>query len=164
MYAPFEELDPEACLALLRTQSIGRLAISRPGAPPHLVPVNFTVLRRSVVFRTAPGTKLDLLVNEPVSFEVDSWDARTRTGWSVVVEGLAYEASDREMEIEDDLHLDSVAEQQNSRWVRLMPESITGRRIAGEFAASEPPVLVADPGLQQWHGGRTDRWVSPRRP
>jgi len=164
MTAPFEELDPEACLALLRSKSIGRLAISRPGAAPHLVPVNYTVLRRSIVFRTAPGTKLDLLVKEPVSFEADSWDTRARTGWSVVVEGLAYEASDREMEIEDDLHLDSVAERQNSRWARLMPESITGRRIAGEFAAPEPPVLVADPGLEEWHGGGTDRWVSPPRP
>lgn len=139
MSAPFEDLDPETCLGLLREQSIGRLAISRPDAAPHLVPVNYTVLSRSIVFRTTPGTKLDLLVTEPISFEVDHWDATGRTGWSVVVQGLAYEASDREMEYEH-LSLDSVAEQQHSRWVRLVPDVITGRRIVRVPTTSTGPV------------------------
>jgi nitroimidazol reductase NimA-like FMN-containing flavoprotein (pyridoxamine 5'-phosphate oxidase superfamily) len=157
MDAPFEELDPQTCLSLLREQSIGRLAISRPDAPPHLVPVNYSMLRRSIVFRTTPGTKLDLLVTEPVSFEVDHWDAEGRTGWSVVVEGLAYEASDREMEYEG-VALDSPAEQQHSRWVRLVPDVITGRRVSGERYRWRPPVLIPDPGLGEWHGGGGDRW------
>ena len=156
MNAPFQELDPETCLGLLREQSIGRLAISRPDAAPHLVPVNYAVLRRSIVFRTTPGTKLDLLATEPVSFEVDHWDAEGRSGWSVVVQGLAYEASDREMEYET-LDLDSVAEQQHSRWVRIVPDVITGRRVVHKPARSQAPVLIPDPGLADWHGGG-DRW------
>jgi len=124
----FEELRPDACLALLRTQNLGRLAVSRPGAAPYVVPVNYSVLRHSIVFRTTPGTKLDLVVTEPVSFEVDHYDDEAEIGWSVVVEGLAYEASDREMEYED-VVVDSAAEQQNSRWVRLMPDLVTGRRV-----------------------------------
>ena len=134
----FGELDRRACLDLLATGSLGRLAVARPEGPPYIVPVNYTLLRGSVVFRTSPGTKLDLLVNHPVSFEVDEWDADGRTGWSVVVEGLAYEASDREMDHEE-IHLDSAAEAQNSRWVRLIPDGITGRRIehpAGAVFAS----------------------------
>jgi hypothetical protein len=123
-----ETLDRETCMTLLSTQAIGRVAVGRPGLAPHVVPVNYAMLRGSVVFRTAPGTKLEWLVSEPVSFEVDSFDLETRTGWSVVVQGFAYEASDREMEIED-VRLDSFVDRQNSRWARLQPHSITGRRI-----------------------------------
>jgi nitroimidazol reductase NimA-like FMN-containing flavoprotein (pyridoxamine 5'-phosphate oxidase superfamily) len=128
-----EELDHETALELLATRSVGRLAVSRPGAAPFLVPVTYTLLRGSVVFRSAPGTKLRLLVNEPVAFEVDDWDADGGRGWSVVLEGLAYEASDREMECED-IDFEPAVERQNSRWVRLMPQSITGRRIAARPA------------------------------
>lgn len=125
-----EELDAEAALELLGTRSLGRLAIGRVDGPPHVVPVNYTMLRGSVVFRSLPGTKLELLVDEPVTFEVDDWDPDSRRGWSVVVEGLAYEASDREMEMEiDDVDPYSAVERQDSRWVRLMPQSVTGRVI-----------------------------------
>jgi uncharacterized protein len=86
------------------------------------------LLRGSIVFRSAPGTKLDLLVTEPVTFEVDWSDPEGRTGWSVVVQGLAYEASDREIDTED-VSLAPFVDRQNSRWVRLVPQSITGRRI-----------------------------------
>jgi len=128
-----ETLDRETCLALLATQAVGRVAVALPGLAPHVVPVNYAMLRGSVVFRTAPGTKLDWLVTEPVSFEVDTFDLVNRTGWSVLVQGFAYEASDREMEIED-IHVDSFVDRQNSRWARLQPQSITGRRIV------HPPV------------------------
>ncbi|HJP67206.1 MAG TPA: pyridoxamine 5'-phosphate oxidase family protein [Actinomycetota bacterium] len=128
-----EILDQAECLALLATQRLGRLAVTR-GADvgPHVVPVNYALLRQSIVFRSAPGTKLHRLVTEPVTFEVDSFDPFMRTGWSVVVEGLAYEASDREMEYEE-VNLHPLLEKQTSRWARLVPRTITGRRItAGE--------------------------------
>jgi len=123
-----ETLDRNTCLQLLATQDVGRLAVAVPGRGPHVVPVNYTLLRGSVVLRSAPGTKLERLVTQPVTFEVDQVEPSGRAGWSVVVEGLAYEASDWEIEVED-VHLDPAVERQNSRWVRLMPRSITGRRI-----------------------------------
>ena len=127
-----EELDRAECLALLGTQRLGRIALpGDPGRGPHVVPVNYTLLRGSIVLRSIPGTKLDRLVTQPVTFEVDSFDAFQRSGWSVVVEGMAYEASDLEMEIED-FNLVPLLEQQNSRWVRIMPRSITGRRVTAE--------------------------------
>jgi len=127
--ATVEILGQAECLALLGTERLGRLAVSRgPDVGPHVVPVNYTLLRGSIVFRSAPGTKLHRLVTEPVTFEVDGFDPFTRTGWSVVVEGLAYEASDREMECEE-IHLRPLLERQNSRWARLTPRSITGRRV-----------------------------------
>ena len=123
-----ETLDRDACLQLLATQHVGRLAVAVPDQGPHVVPVNYTLLRDSVVLRSAPGTKLERLVTQPVTFEVDQVDPSGQAGWSVVVEGLAYEASDWEIEVEDP-HLDPAVERQNSRWVRLVPRSITGRRI-----------------------------------
>lgn len=131
-----EDLDRDECLRLLATQPVGRLAVAEPGEAPHLMPVNYTLLRGSVVFRSAPGTKLRLLVDEPVAFETDSFDPDGRTGWSVTVRGRAYEASDREMEVED-IHLPAFAERQNSRWVRLVPDSITGRRIVEPSSTAE---------------------------
>ena len=125
----FEILDRAECLALLATQRLGRLAVvAGPDVGPHVVPVNYALLRGSVVLRSVPGTKLTRLVTEPVTFEVDSFDPFMRAGWSVVVEGFAYEASDREIELEE-VNLHPLLEQQNSRWVRLVPRSISGRRI-----------------------------------
>ena len=124
-----EILDRAECLALLATQRLGRLAVmAQPGVGPHVVPVNYALLRGSIVLRSAPGTKLNRLVTEPVTFEVDSFEPFLRTGWSVVVEGLAYEASDREMEGEE-INLHPLLERQNGRWVRLVPRSISGRRL-----------------------------------
>lgn len=124
-----DELDRAECLALLGTQRLGRIAVvADVGKGPHVVPVNYTLLRGSIVLRSIPGTKFDKLVTEPVSFEVDSFDPFQRTGWSVVVEGLAYEASNLEMEIEE-LNLVPLLEQQNSRWVRITPRAISGRRV-----------------------------------
>ncbi len=96
-----EELDDDECRRLLQTQTVGRLAVAVPGAAPHVVPVNYTTLRGSIVFRSAPGLKLEMLVDEPVSFEVDWWDEERRQGWSVLAQGLAYGASDWEIEVED---------------------------------------------------------------
>lgn len=127
-----EILDRAECLALLGTQRLGRLAVMvEPDVGPHVVPVNYALLRGSIVLRSAPGTKLNRLVTEPVTFEVDSFDPFMRTGWSVVIEGLAYEASDREMEVEY-INLHPLLERQNSRWIRLVPRSISGRRVTAE--------------------------------
>jgi nitroimidazol reductase NimA-like FMN-containing flavoprotein (pyridoxamine 5'-phosphate oxidase superfamily) len=134
--AGIEVLDRAECLALLATQRIGRLAVMAEGdVGPHVVPVNYAMLRGSIIMRSAPGTKLHRLVTQPVTFEVDSFDPYMRTGWSVVIEGLAYEASDREMEIEE-FSLHPLLDLQNSRWVRLVPRTLSGRRITA--VASRP--------------------------
>ena len=126
--AALETLDREECLRLLATQNVGRIAVAEAGLAPHVVPVNYVMLGDSVVFRSDRGTKLRLLVTEPVSFEVDFADPFHRTGWSVLVQGLAYQASDWEME-QEDLHLEPYAPGKKSSWVRLVPQTITGRRV-----------------------------------
>ena len=123
-----EDLDHDECFRLLGTQNVGRLAVSEPGEAPHVFPVNYRLLRDSVVFRTDRGTKLTLLTTEPVAFEVDFVDDFHRTGWSVVLRGLAYPASDWEIEVED-LQVDPYAPGGKWQWVRLVPQAVTGRRL-----------------------------------
>ena len=131
------ELSPLECLALLGTRRVGRVAFLA-GKQPMILPVNYAVDGQTIVFRTDRGTKLSLLITEPVSFEVDLIDTSDHTGWSVVVQGLAYEASPREIEVED-LHVEPLAPGRKPFWARLMPQSITGRRIRFEEPAPLDP-------------------------
>jgi nitroimidazol reductase NimA-like FMN-containing flavoprotein (pyridoxamine 5'-phosphate oxidase superfamily) len=123
-----EELDREECFRLLATQEVGRLAVAEPGQGPHVYPVNYKVLRASIVFRTDSGTKLRLLTTEPVSFQVDFVDQFHHCGWSVLLRGLAYQASNWEIEVED-IHVEPYAPGGKWQWVRVTPTTVTGRRI-----------------------------------
>ena len=68
-----EVLDRDQCLALLETDVVGRLAVVAGGAPA-VFPVNYAMDSDAVVFRTAPGTKLDAGVRAPACFEIDFFD------------------------------------------------------------------------------------------
>ena len=134
-----EELDREECFRLLATQTVGRLAVAEPGEAPHVLPVNYTLFGESVVFRTDRGTKLGLLMTHPVAFQVDFVDQFHRCGWSVLLRGLAYEASDWEIEVEDGLTVEPFAPGGKWQWVRLTPQSVTGRRLTLPTAAPMDP-------------------------
>jgi hypothetical protein len=62
----------------------------------------------------------------PVSFQIDQIDPSRRTGWSVLIQGVAYEATPSQVE---HLHLRPWAPGQKRHWVRILPVEITGRRI-----------------------------------
>jgi hypothetical protein len=68
-----------------------------------------------------------------VTFEVDEIDRRTRTGWSVLVRGLAEELSSahRAELIERTTHsgVKPWAPGEHERWLRIIPQGISGRRI-----------------------------------
>jgi len=69
------ELAVHECLSLLRTTTVGRLAIAGD-EHPEVFPINYVVDRATVVFRTAPGTKLAALTaHRDVTFETDAYDA-----------------------------------------------------------------------------------------
>jgi nitroimidazol reductase NimA-like FMN-containing flavoprotein (pyridoxamine 5'-phosphate oxidase superfamily) len=121
-----QTIDADECWELLRQSTVGRLAVALPSEGPHVVPVNYAVFDEMIVFRTDPGTKVHLLRQFPVSFEVDQVDTFHRTGWSVVVKGVAHE-----------LDAEETAEYQLERWVGggahwlgVRADAITGRRIA----------------------------------
>jgi nitroimidazol reductase NimA-like FMN-containing flavoprotein (pyridoxamine 5'-phosphate oxidase superfamily) len=121
----------EECERLLETRSIGRIALLAAGEP-LILPVLFQFSKGAIVFRTAPGEKLDAAwQNAPAAFEVDSWDTPTRTGWSVLVRGRTEAVHDEEQieELENLGLEDWVPSGQPTTWVRILPVEITGRRI-----------------------------------
>jgi uncharacterized protein len=85
-----------------------------------------------VVFRTDEGTKLDAASRGArVAFEVDGTDAATRTGWSIVIRGEAVEITEpAELARPRELPLYPWAPGARSRYVRILPASLTGRRIS----------------------------------
>jgi hypothetical protein len=82
-----EVLDAADCWKYLKSSYIGRLAVIN-GAVPEIFPVNFMIVGETVVFRTAPGTKLRaLLSGAAVALEADGLNAYATEVWSVVVKG-----------------------------------------------------------------------------
>jgi nitroimidazol reductase NimA-like FMN-containing flavoprotein (pyridoxamine 5'-phosphate oxidase superfamily) len=127
-------LGPDACWELLRSSSLGRLAvIAEDGV--DVFPVNYLVSGATVVFRSAPGSKLADIAHDPlVAFEVDGADDRFR--WSVVVRGVA-----RRLDADDDIEgsgvlaLATLTPTAKDNYVRLTPRVISGRRFRWEGVA-----------------------------
>lgn len=121
------ELSEEECLELVSHQSVGRVAVATADdEAPLVVPVNYALDGRAIVFRTGSGTKVSEVRRRRVSFEVDEVDPFHRTGWSVLVRGAAHEATEWETA---HVGVDPWVPEGKHRWVRIEPTSITGRRI-----------------------------------
>jgi uncharacterized protein len=127
-----DALDRQECLRLLDLVPLGRF-VTVVGGAPHIVPVNHVVDGDSIVFRSDPGTKVDTADRGRVAFEADEYDPVTRTGWSVVVHGVAEEVTsfdDPEVwRHVQELPIDPWAGGQKAHWVRVQAASITGRRL-----------------------------------
>jgi nitroimidazol reductase NimA-like FMN-containing flavoprotein (pyridoxamine 5'-phosphate oxidase superfamily) len=126
-------LEPDACLSLLRSTTVGRLAVAINGEP-DIFPVNFVVDHGTVVFRTAEGTKLAAAVlGRAVAFEVDGYDPEAGEAWSVVLKGRAVEIGRLEELLEAaDLPLFPWSTWPKPRFVRIVPTTTTGRRFEVE--------------------------------
>lgn len=121
-----EVLSTDECWELAASTPIGRVAFVEEGEP-MVLPINHGVVADHVVFRTTRGALLDeALMARPVAFEVDGWDAADRTGWSVVIRGLAHPDDDEDNRPQLDAWADAV---ERDEWVRIVPEEVTGRRI-----------------------------------
>jgi len=126
-------LSVDECLILLRRQipKIGRIAVVENGQP-IVLPVNYAYDRGTIVVRTDHGAKLTAaLMNQPVAFEVDEIDVLWQEGWSVLVKGRLEEITEpQELESAMRLPLTPWAPGSRSRYVRVVPHAITGRRLA----------------------------------
>lgn len=125
---PVSVLPQSDCWNLLSSVTLGRLVTSVDGQP-EIFPVNFVVQRRTVLFRTAEGTKLvSAAINHHVLFEAD--DHNVAEGWSVVVKGVAKILHDDDELAEAErgqlLPWTSTTKQ---HYVRIRPLTITGRRF-----------------------------------
>lgn len=120
-----EILDEDESLRLMGTVPIGRVAVVM-GALPAVLPVNFVVRDRTILFRTSPGTKLTAaLHNSVVAFEVDAFDPVYHDGWSVMAVGRSCVW---ENEIPD-MPLSPWVDGERAFCVAVDIEILTGRRI-----------------------------------
>ncbi|SHG85196.1 pyridoxamine 5'-phosphate oxidase family protein [Streptoalloteichus hindustanus] len=125
-------LDETECLRLLGSVPVGRIAFTHD-ALPAVQPVTFVVHEGAVVFRTREGSKLAAATrNAVVAFEVDEFDAATRSGWNVTVVGRARVVTDPdELAALAALDLRPWAPGQRDRYVQISVELVQGRRVPG---------------------------------
>lgn len=85
----FSRLDHDECWALLGETEVGRIAWQGPQGIV-IVPVNYQMSGRTIVFHTRPESALAQLAGgSSVSFQVDEIDKDSAIGWSVLVHGTA---------------------------------------------------------------------------
>jgi nitroimidazol reductase NimA-like FMN-containing flavoprotein (pyridoxamine 5'-phosphate oxidase superfamily) len=119
-------LADEECWERLGQQELGRL-VTHVGDVIDIFPVNYVVDDKSLLFRTAEGSKLfEITINSDVLFEVD--DHTETEAWSVVVRGRAV-ALDTSAEVEraDGLGLKPWIPTLKYVYVRISPDSVSGR-------------------------------------
>lgn len=124
------ELSPEVCWELIASGGVGRLAAATDEGPVVL-PVNFVVDDRTIVFRTASDSSLAALpVGLDVGFEVDRIDDALREGWSVLVlGGIERVAPDDAATLRRTNDPDPWAGGSRPVLLRIRPRRVTGRRI-----------------------------------
>ncbi|MBQ0890662.1 pyridoxamine 5'-phosphate oxidase family protein [Streptomyces sp. RM72] len=126
-------LSEQECWQRLGTHGIGRISYTAgPGKEaPVVVPVNFLVDGRSVVYRTDPAGVAGIRAGEPVAFEADHVDEQTGLGWSVLLAGTAEHPTEHES-------LEALARRRGAGpwaggrrdlWVRVLPHQVSGRVI-----------------------------------
>ncbi len=126
-----QQLTRSECFELLANEHLGRVAVTDDYGPV-VFPVNFTLDRHTVVFRTEAGTKLHAASRgSRVCFEADGTDPAARTGWSVIVRGEITEVTDRaELARLRGLPLRVWVPGARRHYVRILPAVLTGRRVA----------------------------------
>ena len=125
-------LPADECRRLLATRQLGRIGLTS-GSFPLILPVNYVLDGDDVVLRTDSPKITAAAGHGRVAFEVDEVDERTRSGWSVLVQGLAEEVTGaRRDELVRRLHVapgSPWAPGEHGHWIRLIPKVVTGRRI-----------------------------------
>jgi len=126
-----EEISESGCLELLERHRLGRLAIVVDGQP-QVFPVNYAISGGIVSFRTGRGTKLANAPLSKVAFEIDGYEVSSGIGWSVMVQGIAQDAS----ESFDDVSWEArrvlpkpLAPGVKEHRIAIRPTIVTGRRF-----------------------------------
>ena len=138
---PVTALTEDESWDLLSGVHLGRLVTTIAGRA-EIFPVNYVVQRRTVLFRTAEGTKVfGTVMNDQVLFEAD--DHNLIGGWSVIVRGSAEVlfGADQIHDAEQAGLYPWIATSK-LRFIRVTPTQITGRR----FVFGPEPESDAMPG------------------
>ena len=123
-------LDETECWEFLARHHLGRVGLVHVDQP-MIFPVNYALDGHSVVFRTAPGTKLAMAAaGRPAVFEVDEASELFETGTSVMVHGALQEITDPvERRHARELPIRPWARGDRDHYVRIDEHWISGRRI-----------------------------------
>ena len=131
MDEPITRLGTEECWEFLRRHEFGRLA-HHLADEVHIAPVNYAVDhdpatgRRSVLFRTAEGSKLlGIVMNEDVAFEIDRVTENSAT--SVCLRGRAHLLEGTEEHVVERLPLRPWVPTLKFNVVAIEPAEMTGR-------------------------------------
>jgi uncharacterized protein len=132
-------LTREQCLDHLRRGGVGRVGLTMHGLPV-ILPVNFVFVDGDVVFRTGEGTKLQAAAeNTVVAFELDAYDDRNESGWSVLVVGHSSTVTDqRDVARLATYDIAPWADGGRASYVRVPPQLVSGRQIVTSSADASP--------------------------
>jgi nitroimidazol reductase NimA-like FMN-containing flavoprotein (pyridoxamine 5'-phosphate oxidase superfamily) len=138
---PLRTLSPAECFDLLQPGGIGRVGFASADGI-MMLPVNFAVAGKTIIFRTAPDTLLALYGDGQVGFEVDHLDHALREGWSVLVHGHAHKVTDEGAvkRLEERTRLEPWAAGARDVYVRITPTRISGRRLQPGWATQAPGI------------------------
>ncbi|MBS1692632.1 MAG: pyridoxamine 5'-phosphate oxidase family protein [Actinobacteria bacterium] len=125
---PVTYLDEDESWNALSSIHLGRF-VANIGGRLEIFPVNFVVQKRTVLFRTAEGTKLfSTVVSDHVLFEAD--DHNVAEGWSVIVRGPGHVlGTTDEIDEAERAGLYPWVATEKLRYVRITPTEISGRRF-----------------------------------
>jgi uncharacterized protein len=129
-HAGLEILPFDRCLELLAAVPVGRVSFLADGEIVVL-PVNHVLDGQDPIFCTARGSKLSTAEGQNlVAFEADGYDERTKSGWSVLVNGRAQAVyEDAEIQRLSRLGLHPwVTAAERPFWIRIRPTAINGRQ------------------------------------
>jgi uncharacterized protein len=123
-------LDEDDCWSLLKSANVVRIAMAIAG-DVEVFPINSVVDGRTLVFRTAEGTKLAAIaISGRVTVEADGRNRGGREAWSVVLKGNAeLLESFPDIYQAEELPLFPWHPGHKGRWVRVRPREVQGRRF-----------------------------------
>lgn len=125
-------LTLDESVQLLRRVVLGRIGFVHHGEP-EVLPVTFGMDADCPVFRTTWGSKLDMASGGGlVALEADEVDAAGGRAWSIVVKGTALvDYDDEAIRRYEALGIPSwLRDGSETFWVRITPESVSGRELA----------------------------------
>jgi nitroimidazol reductase NimA-like FMN-containing flavoprotein (pyridoxamine 5'-phosphate oxidase superfamily) len=127
--AMLEHMTRDECVELLRSSSIGRIAVVDDGVPV-VFPVNYRLIEDGnkvfLAIRTRRGNIIDRS-GESVGFQLDAIDPAHTAGWSVLVRGLLHHLGDAPGA--QDLLDPHPWIEDRDEWLLMSPVTITGRRV-----------------------------------
>ena len=129
-------LSRDECLDRLARAAIGRVAITSQ-ALPAVVPVNYVLSGSSILFRTRPfGMLANACDRTVVAFEVDDLAEDGRSGWSVLVVGVAEHVEGSAAVRALATGLSSAAGDGRDQFVSITIGKVSGRLITPQLASA----------------------------